>query len=100
VGFHEYDKGPEPVPVPFKTALDVEQIPIVASFPALAVGNGFTVTVTESVAVQPYKSETVRVYTVVEVGCAVGLEIVELFNPDDGDHEYPSGALPVPLPFS
>lgn len=80
-GVHEYDSGPDPVPEPFNMAFDVGHIPIVASLPALAVGSGFTVTVTESVAVQPYISVTVSVYVVVDDGCAVGVAIPELLNP-------------------
>jgi hypothetical protein len=50
-------------------------------------GNGFIVTVTCVVAVQPFASP-VTVYVVVEVGLAVTEEPVVALNPVAGLHEY------------
>jgi len=62
---------------------DPEQI--VALEPAAAIGNGFTVTVTEFDLEHPVAvTVSVTVYVVVEVGFAVGLETVVLDNPVEG----------------
>ena len=58
-------------PVAFNEVLCPSQI--VTFAPAFAVGDGFTVTITSSVLVQPLLSVTVTVYVVVEVGIATGL---------------------------
>ena len=61
---------------------------IVALDPAAAIGNGFTVTVTEFDLEHPVAvTVSVTVYVVVEVGFAVGLETVVLNNPVEGVHE-------------
>jgi len=61
---------------------------IVAFDPAAATGNGFTVTVTELDLLQPVAViVSVMVYVVVEVGLALGFDIVELLKPVDGVHE-------------
>ena len=53
--------------------------------PAAAVGNGFTVTVTELDLLQPVAViVSVTVYVVVLVGLALGFDTVELLNPVDG----------------
>ena len=58
---------------------------IVALEPAAAIGNGFTVTVTEFDLVQPVAvTVSVTVYVVVEVGLAVGLDTVVELNPVEG----------------
>ena len=59
---------------------------IAISAPAFETGIGFTVTVMASVPEQVL-FDTVTVYVVVTVGDATGLDIVELLNPVDGDHE-------------
>ena len=67
---------------------------MVAAFPAqmfgelpvVAAGSGFTLTVTEPVLVHPLVVLVcVRVYTVVFVGFALGLEMVAELNPVAGD---------------
>jgi len=61
---------------------------IVALEPAAAVGNGFTVTVTELDLLQPVDViVSVTVYVVVVVGLALGFDTVELLKPVDGVHE-------------
>ena len=61
---------------------------IVALDPAAAIGNGFTVTVTEFDLEHPVAvTVSVTVYVVVEVGFAVGLDTVVLNNPVEGVHE-------------
>ena len=61
---------------------------IVALDPAAAVGNGFTVTVTLLDLLHPVAvMVSVTVYVVVEVGLALGFDIVELLKPVDGVHE-------------
>ena len=61
---------------------------IVALEPAAAIGNGFTVTVTEFDLEHPVAvTVSVTVYVVVEVGFAVGLDTVVLNNPVEGVHE-------------
>src|ERR1051326_6986495 len=67
---------------------------MVALLPALATGEGFTVTMTVAVAEQP-PLETVSVYVVVAVGVATGFWHVEQLRLADGAQEY---VLP-PLPF-
>ncbi len=47
---------------------------------------GFTVTVTESEAVQPFKSVVVTVYKVDKAGLATGFEIVVAESPVTGAH--------------
>jgi hypothetical protein len=54
----------------------------------LTSGSGFTVTVTLSVAVQSCASVTVKVYSVVSVGEAVGLFTFVADNPVAGVHAY------------
>ena len=54
-------------------------------------------TVTEAWSEQPKASVTVTVYNVDALGLAVGLGIFELFNPVEGDHEYVSPLLPIPV---
>ena len=61
---------------------------IVALDPAAAVGNGLTVTVTLLDLLHPVAViVSVMVYVVVEVGLALGFDIVELLKPVDGVHE-------------
>ena len=58
---------------------------IVALDPAAAIGNGFTVTVTEFDLEQPVAvTVSVTVYVVVDVGFAVGLDTVVELNPVEG----------------
>ena len=59
---------------------------IVLSVPASTVGNGFTVTRTESVDSQLLLSVTVTVYIVVVIGLAIGLATVVELNPVPGLH--------------
>jgi len=60
---------------------------IVALEPAAAIGNGFTVTVTEFDLEHPVAvTVSVTVYVVVEVGFAVGLDTVVELNPVEGVH--------------
>ena len=61
---------------------------IVAFDPAAATGNGLTVTVTLLDLLHPVAViVSVMVYVVVEVGLALGFDIVELLKPVDGVHE-------------
>jgi hypothetical protein len=61
---------------------------IVAFDPAAATGNEFTVTVTKLDLLHPVAViVSVMVYVVVEVGLALGFDIVELLKPVDGVHE-------------
>ena len=52
----------------------------------LIMGNGFTLTVTILVEIS-FPSETVKVYCVLTVGDAIGLETVVLLNPVAGDQK-------------
>ena len=81
VGDHKYVVPPD--------AVNVVDVPlhIVTSLPALATGNGFTVTIILSVD-DPHEFDTVTMYVIVVVGLAIGLEIFVKFNPVVGDHKY------------
>jgi hypothetical protein len=59
---------------------------MVSSGPASADGFGLTVTIMVSVDEQPFPSETVTVYVVVDPGLAVGLDTLVLLNPVEGLH--------------
>ena len=84
VGDHEY-VCPLIVAVPSESDLPLQ---MVALEPVVASGNGFTVTCTELEFVQPVAVIfSVRVYKVVSVGLAVGLEMVEEESPELGDQE-------------
>ena len=76
---------------------------LVKSAPAFDVGTAvFTVTITASLAVHPLAGFVpVKVYVVVAVGSAVGLEMVALLNPAVGVHEYvvaPEATIPIAAP--
>ena len=53
----------------------------------MTTGNGFTVTVTVAVFVQPFTAVPVTVYVVVTVGDAVGFAQLVQLNPVVGDQE-------------
>jgi len=81
VGDHKYVVPPDAINV-----VD-EPLHIVTSLPALATGNGFTVTITLSVD-DPHEFDTVTVNVIVVVGLAIGLLILVELNPLIGDHKY------------
>lgn len=62
---------------------------------AFRAGNGFTVTVTVSVPIQPLMSVPVTVYVVVAAGPASGLFTVDDDNPLAGNHEYVFAPLAI-----
>jgi hypothetical protein len=64
-------------------------------FPAFAVSEDCTVTVTWAVSVQPFAPVTVTVYVVVAVGDAVGLAPVVALKPVAGFHAYDVPPLAV-----
>ena len=77
-----------------------KQIVIGPASAILAVGNGFTVTVTEDVVLFEHASVTVTVYVVVTVGLTV-ICAVAAYEPAGVDaHAYENGAPPVAPPFS
>ena len=80
-----------PLPVPFNVVLDPAHIEIFG--PALAVGNGFTVTVTVCVLVQPLAFVPVTVYVVLTVGFTVIIAPVD--PPYDQLYVVPPDAVSV-----
>src|SRR6185312_2548489 len=79
--------------------IDVDDpVQIVALVPAEATGKLLTVTVTLLAFTQPLELVSVTVYVVVEVGLAVGLEVVVPDKPVDGVHAYvlpPTALAPI-----
>jgi hypothetical protein len=77
-GVQTYVNAPEP----FKVVLPPGQI--LASIPALTIGNGLTVMVTLSEEEQPFPSVPVTVYVVVVVAVDIGFGAVELLSDAEG----------------